>query len=79
MAEPTFVGGLEKFATRFVILAAGLYHSAALAEDGAVWTWGKELEMLAYILLPGKIAIPTIFITSIRLVSMLIPYMNCLC
>ena len=28
------------FATRFVMLAAGLYHSAALASDGAVWTWG---------------------------------------
>ena len=31
---PSFVGGLEKFATRFVMLAAGASHSAALASDG---------------------------------------------
>jgi alpha-tubulin suppressor-like RCC1 family protein len=39
-AEPTFLGGLEKFATRFVMLVSGLFHSVALAADGAVWTWG---------------------------------------
>ena len=38
--EPTCEGGLEMFATRFVMLAAGMFHSAALAADGAVWTWG---------------------------------------
>jgi alpha-tubulin suppressor-like RCC1 family protein len=39
--EPTFVGGLKKFATSFVMLAACWNHSAALAADGAVWTWGN--------------------------------------
>ena len=39
--QPTFVGGLEMFGTRFVFVAAGFFHSAALAADGAVWTWGR--------------------------------------
>jgi alpha-tubulin suppressor-like RCC1 family protein len=39
----SFVGGLEMFATRFVMLAAGLFHSAALDSDGAVWTWGDGI------------------------------------
>jgi alpha-tubulin suppressor-like RCC1 family protein len=29
------------FGARFVMLAAWYSHSAALAADGAVWTWGK--------------------------------------
>ena len=37
---PTLVGGLDVFAARIVMLAAGLYHSAALVSDGSVWTWG---------------------------------------
>ena len=40
--EPSFVGGLEMFGgVRFVMLAARYLHSAALASDGAVWTWGR--------------------------------------
>ena len=41
-AEPTSIGGRERFATCFVMLAAGFYHSADLASDGAVWTWGAQ-------------------------------------
>ena len=38
---PAFVGGLEMFGAPIVMIAAGEHHSAALAADGAVWTWGE--------------------------------------
>ena len=37
----TFVGGLERFATRFVMLSAGDYHLSAIVADGAVWKWDQ--------------------------------------
>ena len=36
---PALVGGLEMLAACFVMLAAGMWHSAALSSDGVVWTW----------------------------------------
>jgi hypothetical protein len=37
---PAFGGGVEKFSTRFIMLAAGCFHADALAADGTGWTWG---------------------------------------
>ena len=40
MPTPTSVGSVVMSVVRFAMVAAGKWSSAALAEDGTVWTWG---------------------------------------
>ena len=37
---PARVGGREGFDTPMVLVAAGLVHTAGVAADGAIFTWG---------------------------------------